>query len=141
MLNSFGNVAPVPIAVSAAAPRLWTRVVLVVLLALGLAATALCHTEAAPRGSAVSAAPDLGDGGEERTSGTAHEHDEAEPVLVDQRAGSLSASLLLGMGVFAFLGLPVLTLRPTPVQRSPKGHRTLPLGGTRALVSLCVRRV
>ncbi|GAA1080642.1 hypothetical protein GCM10009642_17840 [Nocardiopsis metallicus] len=120
---------------------------LVVLLALGVAALSLCHTDAVPQGGAVSAAPTLGDGSEETASAAsaAHDHeehcDEAGSVLGDQRAGSLSASLLLGMGVFAFLGLPVLTPRPTLVQRSSKGHRTLPLGGTRALVSLCVRRV
>jgi len=67
--------------------------------------------------------------------------DESGSVLADQRTGSLSASVLLGLGVFAFVGLPVLPPRPTPAPQTRQRHRVLPLGGTRALVCLCVRRV
>ncbi len=118
---------------------------LVVLLALGVAAVSLCHTDAVPHGSTVSAAVSSGHGAEETHSSTAHEHeahcDEAGAVLADQRTGSLSASVLLGLGVFAFVGLPVPAPKSRPLPRSARRHRTLPLGGTRALVSLCVRRV
>ncbi|MFD6951217.1 MULTISPECIES: hypothetical protein [unclassified Nocardiopsis] len=137
-----------PTAVPKAAPRLWTRVVLVVLLALGVVALSLCHTDAVPHGRTVASVAASGHGGEETASSAssaAHDHeehcDEAGSVLVDQRTGSLSASVLLGMGVFAFVGLPVPAPTSRPLPRSARRRRTLPLGGTRALVSLCVRRV
>ncbi|MDE3724009.1 hypothetical protein PWG71_21680 [Nocardiopsis sp. N85] len=73
-----------------------------------------------------------------------HEHDACDDgadVLSDQRVGSLSASTLLGSGVFAFVGPLLPSPRPVAGHRAPWYQRTLPLGGTRALVSLCVRRV
>ncbi|MBB5494567.1 hypothetical protein [Nocardiopsis metallicus] len=113
------------------------------LLVLGVAVVSLCHTDAAPYEGSVSAAvvseqaDAHGSPHAERDEGHCDETD----VLADQRTGSLSASLLLGLGFFAFPGLPVLPPKVTPLPRSARSHRVLPLGGTRALVSLCVRRV
>ena len=114
------------------------------LLVLGVAAVSLCNTEAAARGSVVSAPIVSVQGEAETAPSSAHGEghcDEAATVLADQRTGSLSSSVLLGLGVFAFVPLPVLRLRPSPAPRTSRRHPVLPLGGSRALVSLCVRRV
>jgi len=131
------------------APRLWVRAVLIVLLVLGAVALPLCYTDAASPGNGLSTAVVSDRSVAETTSSVhayqAYEHgghcEETGSVATDQRTGSLSASDLLGMGIFAFVGLPV----PGPVlrvlPRSARRLRTLPLGGTRALLLLCVRRV
>ncbi|GAB3724209.1 hypothetical protein [Nocardiopsis oceani] len=114
------------------------------LLALGVAVVSLCHTDAAPHEVSVAAVVTSDQNDAEVLSPAAQdeEHCDEAGLLADQRTGSLSASILLGLGVFAFAGLPVLPPRVTPVSRSARWpHRVLPLGGTRALVSLCVRRV
>ncbi|GAA1115471.1 hypothetical protein NE857_25995 [Nocardiopsis exhalans] len=113
------------------------------LLALGLAVVALCHTDAAQHQGAASAAVVAEQ--VDAHGGPLAEHHEGHcdetDVLADQRSGTVSASLLLGLAFFAFPGLPVLPPRLTPLSRSARAHRVLPLGGTRALLSLCVRRV
>ncbi|WP_435107096.1 hypothetical protein [Nocardiopsis synnemataformans] len=127
---------------------LWIRAVLTMLLALGVVAISLCHPHAAsaadgvasPVGSSQAAEHVMG------SSDTAHGHeddacDDSADVLSDQRVGSLSASALLGFGVFAFVGPLLPSPRRVVGHRAPWYHRVLPLGGTRALVSLCVRRV
>ena len=119
------------------------------LLVLGAVALPLCYTDAASPGNGLSTAVVSDRSVAETTSSVhayqAYEHGghckETGSVATDQRTGSLSASDLLGMGIFAFVGLPVpgpvLRVLPRPARRL----RTLPLGGTRALLLLCVRRV
>lgn len=118
------------------------------LLALGVVAISLCHPHAAPADDGVASPIGYSQAAEHVTasSDTAHSHehdacDDSADVLSDQRVGSLSASALLGFGVFAFVGPFLPSPRPIPGRRAPWYHRALPLGGTRALVSLCVRRV
>lgn len=118
------------------------------LVALGVVAISLCHPHAAPSDAAVISPIAVDHAAEHAMDSSAamqaDEHDacgESADVLSDQRGGSLSASALLGFGVFAFVGPFLPTPRPVAGHRAPWYHRALPLGGTRALVSLCVRRV
>ncbi|MFD3687629.1 hypothetical protein ACFWTE_22780 [Nocardiopsis sp. NPDC058631] len=127
---------------------LWIRAFLTMLLALGVVAISLCHPHAASSDDSVASPTAVGHAAEHVADSPdaahTHEHDscgESAGVLSDQRVGSLSASALLGFGVFAFIGPFLPSPRPVAGHRAPRHHRALPLGGTRALVSLCVRRV
>lgn len=119
------------------------------LLVLGVAALSLCYNGAVSSGNSVPEVVVSGPGGGE-TASSAHAHerhehgghcDETGSVSADQRTGSLSVSALLGMGVFAFVGFSVTGPGLHTLPRSARRRRTLPLGGTRALLVLCVRRV
>ena len=148
-LKCLGSLVSVFIAALKAAPHPWGRGVLIVLLVLGVAALSLCSTGVVSSGNGVSTAVVSSQNVEETTSSVyahkAYEHgghcDETGSLAADQRTGSLSASALLGMGVFAFVGLPVPGPALRALPRSARRCRTLPLGGTRALLALCVRRV
>lgn len=147
MIREFGSLTFVSTTLPKAAPRLWSRAVLALLLILGVVVLSLCHTAVAPHGDSVSAtATSVQTYGSTTASpdvhGEEHGHcDEGSTPLADQRTGSLSASALLGLGIFAFVGLPVFPPRLTSTPARAERRRALPLGGTRALVSLCVRRV
>lgn len=139
-----------PTATPNALLRLCIRAALAVLLATGMAVLSLCHTGTVPSGATAVVSHVHTDGTATEgdiTSGTTHEGehdscDESGSPIADQRAGGLSVSALLGLGVFAFAGLRLLPPRPTTGLVAPVRHScALPLGGTRALVSLCVRRM
>jgi hypothetical protein len=143
-----GNLVDVATATATTMRPLRTRAALVVLSALGLVAVLLCHPHAAPSEASVASPPAAGgtaahaapvpDAPHADGHGTC---DEDADVVADQRGGSLSASALLGLGVFAFAGPLLPAPRPVGGHRPPRRRRGLSLAGTRALVSLCVRRV
>lgn len=79
---------------------------------------------------------------EPRTVGGVDEHCQASnSAVADQRGGTFLGPLLLGFGVLGFLRLPLPVRHPSSVSLAHRYHKTPPLGGVRALVSLCVRRV
>lgn len=132
-LGVLGNLASMPAALVTASLRLRNRAVFVVLLPLGLALVSRCHTEAGHHAAPVSAVAASDQANQAETAAHAdhvpHEDrhcDESGTVLADQRTDSLSASVLLGLGVFAFVGLPVLPPHPMPDPSRPDGIASFP---------------
>ncbi|MYR31456.1 hypothetical protein GTW20_04040 [Nocardiopsis alba] len=66
---------------------------------------------------------------------------ESDGAVADQRGGSAIGPLLLGFGLLGFLRLPLPERSPSRVTLARRRHATPRLGGVRALISLCVRRV
>ncbi|MCK9871396.1 hypothetical protein MRI28_17420 [Nocardiopsis dassonvillei] len=129
-----------------AAPRLWMTTAVSLLLVVGAVLISLCHPwerEAAPVGSIAAEASQEQEHqasapGPEAVDGHCGE---TGKNVADQRGGSLLGTVLLSCGVLGFLRLPLPSRTPSSTMRTHWWRTLLPLGGVRALVSLCIRRV
>lgn len=143
-VRSSGIVASVHDPRPKTAPRSWMTTAFAVLLAFGVMVIFLCHPWEKETVALVSVKAGAAEAHQSESfagSGIDEHCQESNSAVADQRGSSSLSPLLLGFGVLGFFRLPHPPRHPSGVSLARRSHKTPPLGGVRALVSLCVRRV